>query len=263
MDLKLKDRAAFVAGASKGLGAATARQLAREGARVAITSRDAARLDETARAIHLETGSQVIALPGDVTVAADIEKAIGEAAGQFGGLDILVTNSGGPSAGSFDDFDDEAWQKAINLQFFSVVRMVRAALPHLRRSPAPAVLTITSISVKQPIKNLILSNSIRMAVIGLTKSLALDLGAQGVRCNSLLPSFVGTDRVQTLIQDRAARAGTSFESEMEKSAAEAALGRMADPAEFANVAAFLCSPAASYLTGVMLNFDGGLYRAVY
>jgi 3-oxoacyl-[acyl-carrier protein] reductase len=263
MDLKLQDRVALVAGASKGLGAATARQLAREGARVAIMARDAGRLEETARAMRAETGAQVLAAPGDVTVTADIDRVIGETTAQFGGLDILVTNSGGPPAGGFDDFDDEGWHKAINLQFMSVVRLIRAGLPHLRRSDAPAVLTITSISVKQPISNLILSNSIRMAVIGLTKSLALDLGAAGVRCNSILPSFTRTDRVQTLIQDRAQRAGTTFEEEMEKSAAEAALARMAEPDEFANVAAFLCSPAASYLTGVMLNFDGGLYRAVY
>lgn len=263
MDLKLKDRTAFVAGSSKGLGAATARQLAREGARVAISSRDAARLEATAQSIRAETGAQVLAIPCDVTVAADVERAIAETARVFGGLDILVTNSGGPPSGGFDDFDDAGWQAAINLQFMSVVRLVRAALPHLRQSSAPAVLTITSISVKQPISNLILSNSIRMAVIGLTKSLALDLGAAGVRCNSILPSFTSTDRLQTLIQDRAARAGTTFEEEMQKSAAGAALGRMADPEEFASVAAFLCSPAASYLTGVMLNFDGGLYRAVY
>jgi 3-oxoacyl-[acyl-carrier protein] reductase len=263
MDLGLTGKAAFVAGASKGLGAATARQLAREGARVALLARDAGRLEATAAEMRAESGAAILALAGDVTSAADVGRAIDETVREFGGLDILVANSGGPPAGGFDDFDDAAWEAAINLQFMSVVRLVRAALPHLRRSATPAVLTITSISVKQPITNLILSNSIRMAVIGLTKSLALDLGAEGVRCNSILPSFTRTDRVQALIEDRARRSGTSFEAEMEKSAAGAALGRMADPAEFGNVAAFLCSPAASYLTGVMLNFDGGLYKAVY
>lgn len=263
MDLRLKDRVAFVAGASKGLGAATARQLAREGARVAINARDAARLEATAHTIRAETGAEVLPVAGDVTVAADIERAIAETVGQFGGLDIVVTNSGGPPSGGFTDFDDAGWQAAIDLQFMSVVRLIRAALPHLRQSSAPSVLTITSISVKQPISNLILSNSIRMAVIGLTKSLALDLGAAGVRCNSILPASTSTDRIQNLFRDRAARAGTTIEAEMHKAAADTALGRIADPEEFANVAAFLCSPAASYLTGVMLTFDGGLYKAVY
>jgi 3-oxoacyl-[acyl-carrier protein] reductase len=263
MDLKLQDRVAFVAGASKGLGAATARQLASEGARVAINSRDAVRLAATAEAIRAETGAQVLPVPGDVTVPADVIRAVAETVRAFGGLDVLVTNSGGPPAGGFDDFDDAGWQAAINLQFMSVVRLVRAALPYLRQSTAPAVLTITSISVKQPISNLILSNSIRMAVVGLTKSLALDLGKAGIRCNSILPASTSTDRIQTLFRDRAARNGTTMEEEEHKAAVETALGRIADPEEFANVAAFLCSPAASYLTGVMLNFDGGMYRAVY
>jgi 3-oxoacyl-[acyl-carrier protein] reductase len=263
MDLGLKDKAAFVAASSRGLGGATARQLAREGARVAINGRAAEKLEAVAAEMRAETGSPVVAVPGDVTSAADVERMVAEAAQQFGGLDILVTNTGGPAAGRFDDFDDEVWRQAIDLQLMSAVRLVRAALPHLRKSQAPAVLTITSITVKQPIANLVLSNSIRMAVIGLTKTLALELGGEGIRFNSILPASVATQRMQHLLEDRARRAGTTAEQEAAKLGAAVALGRIAEPQEFANVAAFLCSPAASYLTGVMLAFDGGAYKAMY
>jgi 3-oxoacyl-[acyl-carrier protein] reductase len=262
MDLGLKDKVAFVAAASRGLGGATARQLAREGARVAINARDASRLTATAEDIQAETGSRVLALPGDVT-AADSERFIAETVRHFGALDVLVTNTGGPPAGRFDDFDDDAWQKAFDLQFMSAVRLIRAALPHLRRSSSPAVLTITSISVKQPIANLVLSSSVRMGVIGLTKALALELGNEGIRFNSILPATVATPRIQFLLEDRARRNGTTVEEEAAKQARDSVLGRIGEPHEFGNVAAFLCSPAASYLTGVMLNFDGGTYKAMY
>lgn len=260
MDLGLKNKIAFVAGASRGLGAATARQLAREGARVALNSRNADKLNATAEAIRKETGAEVLAVPGDVTNAADIQRAMAETAQHFGGLDILITNSGGPKPGTFDDLDDEAWLSASNLMLMSAVRLIRAALPHLRQSAAPAVLTITSYSVKQPLPNLILSNSIRLAVIGLTKSLALELGPQGIRFNSILPAFTETERVAELMTDRAARNGTTMDIEIKKQAASSPLGRMASPQEFANAAAFLCSPAASYLTGLMLSVDGGMYK---
>lgn len=263
MDLGLKGKAVYVAGASKGLGAATARQFAREGARVAINSRDAEKLAATAADIRAETGSEVLPVAGDVSNAADIERTVARAAEHFGGLDVVVTNSGGPPPGRFDDFDDAAWQKAIDLQLMSAVRLIRAALPHLRKSATPAVLTISSVSVKQPVPNLLLSNSIRMAVIGLTKSLALDLGAEGIRFNSILPAFVATDRIKNLINDTAQREGISVDEAAKRQASAAALGRVGQPAEFANAAVFLCSPAAAFVTGVMFNFDGGAYKAVY
>ena len=260
MDLGLKDKIAFVAASSRGLGAATARQLAREGAKVVINSRDAARLNTTADSIRQETGAQVLAVVGDVNSVTDIERMIGETGRHFGGLDILVTNSGGPPAGRFDDFDDEAWQGATNAMLMGTVRMIRTALPHLRQSKAASVLAITSVSTKQPLPNLILSNSIRLAVIGLIKSLALELGNEGIRFNSILPTFTETERVIELMAHRAKQNGTTVEEEIKKQAASSPLGRMGTPQEFGNVAAFLCSPAASYLTGAMLSFDGGTYK---
>ena len=178
----------------------------------------------------------------------------------WGGLDILITNAGGPPAGKFESFDDETWQKAVELSFLSQVRLIRAALPHLRKSSAASVLTITSYSVKQPIPNLILSNSIRMATIGLTKSLALELGGEGIRFNSILPAWTETDRIQELMKARAAANGTSMDEEIKNQSKESPLGRIGQPEEFANAAVFLVSPVAAYITGVMLSIDGGMYK---
>jgi 3-oxoacyl-[acyl-carrier protein] reductase len=181
----------------------------------------------------------------------------------LGGLDILITNSGGPPPGRFEEFADQAWQSAVNLLLMSTVRFIRSALPHLRRSESPTVLTITSFSIKQPIPNLVLSNSIRAAVAGLTKTLALELGNEGIRFNSILPAWTETERVVELMADQARRTGTSVEEETRKMASSSPLGRMARPEEFAKVATFLCSPAASYVTGVMLTVDGGMYKGTY
>jgi 3-oxoacyl-[acyl-carrier protein] reductase len=260
MDLSLEGKIAFVAGASRGLGAATARQLAREGARVAINARHKERLEATAQAIQQETGSPVLAVAGDVSRPAEAERMLADTVRQFGGLDVLITNSGGPPPGRFDELDDAAWQAATELMLLSAVRLIRAALPYLRRSQAAAVLTITSWSVKQPIPNLILSNSIRLAVIGLTKSLALELGQESIRFNSILPAYTWTERAAELAADRARRAGNTVEEQLRLQAASSPLGRMATPQEFANVATFLCSPAAAYVTGAMLTVDGGMYK---
>jgi 3-oxoacyl-[acyl-carrier protein] reductase len=257
VDLLLDNRIALVSAASQGLGYATALQLSREGALVAICSRDEARIAAAADAIHVETGRPVLGVPADVTKPDDIEHLLERVSEEFGGLDILVTNAGGPPASPFEDVSLEMWQSAVELTLLSAVRLIRAALPHLRLSTVPAVLTITSSSVKQPIPNLVLSNSIRMAVIGLTKTLSLELGGEGIRFNSILPSFTETERVHELMRDRASRNDTSVEEEFAKQAATTALGRLGQPQEFANVATFLCSPAASYVTGLMVQVDGG------
>ncbi|MBN1122751.1 MAG: SDR family oxidoreductase [Anaerolineae bacterium] len=260
MDLQLDNRVALVAAASQGLGYATALQLSREGALVVICSRDEAKINAARDAIRTETGSPVLAVRADVTIPGDIECLLDLAVEEFGGLDILVTNAGGPPTAAFDEIDDALWKKSVDLTLMSAVRLIRGALPHLRQSTAPSVLTITSVSVKQPIANLVLSNSIRMAVIGLTKTLALELGAEGIRFNSILPGWTETERVLELMEDRAERNGTSVEEEIAKQTASTPLGRVATPEEFANVATFLCSPAASYVNGVMLQVDGGSYK---
>jgi 3-oxoacyl-[acyl-carrier protein] reductase len=262
MDLQLRGKVALVTAASKGLGKATARQFAREGAKVTISSRSDL-VDKAAAEIESETGTEVLAVRGDVTQQADIERVINATVEKFGGLDILVTNAGGPPAGTFDDIDLPAWEAAVNLNLLSAVRLIKYALPHLRQSIAPAILTITSTSTKQPAQNLVLSNSIRLAVIGLTKTLSQELGSDKIRVNSILPGWTYTERVEELINARIAKSGTTKEAEIARVNASVPLGRIGTPEEFANVAVFLSSPAASFVNGVMLQVDGGIIQGTF
>jgi 3-oxoacyl-[acyl-carrier protein] reductase len=263
MDLGLKDKRAFVAGSSRGLGYATALALAKEGCRVVINSRDEEKIQATAEEIASETGTQAYGVAGDVSHASTAEMLIEAAVESLGGLDILITNAGGPPAGSFEIFDEKTWQKAVDISFMSHVRLIRAALPHLRESESASVLTFTSYTVKQPLQNLILSNSVRAATVGLTKSLAMELGKDGIRFNSILPGWTLTERVQDLMGFRAETNKTSVEEEITRQIADIPLGRMGQPHEFANVAVFLVSPAASYVNGVMLNVDGGIVKGLF
>jgi 3-oxoacyl-[acyl-carrier protein] reductase len=263
MDLGLKDKRALVIGASRGLAFATALTLAREGCRVAVNSRDAEKIKAAAEKIAGETGTQAIGLAGDVTEIGMAEKIVEQTVQALGGLDILITNAGGPPAGSFETFDEETWRKAVDMSFMSHVRLIRAALPHLRKSFGASVLTITSYVVKQPMQNLVLSNSVRAATVGLSKSLALDLGKEGIRFNSIMPGWTMTERVMDLMAFRAKNNHSTVEEEIEKQTAEIPLGRMGEPQEFANAAVFLVSPAASFIHGVALPVDGGIIKATF
>lgn len=265
MDLGLKNKRAFVASSSRGLGHAAAVLLAKEGCRVAVNSREEANAKHAAESISKETraSAQVIGLAGDVSLPDVPEKLIQQTADAFGGLDILITNAGGPISGSIDSLDDAAWQKGIDLCLMSHVRLIKSALPHLRKSEAASVLTVTSYSVKQPIPNLLISNSVRAATAGLTKSLALELGKEGIRLNSILPGWTETERVEELMKARGEKNQTSPSEEKRMQVESTALGRMARPEEFANAAVFLVSPAASYITGVLLNVDGGIIQGTF
>jgi len=260
MDLELAGKKAFVAGSSRGLGYAAARILAQEGCRVVLNGRDAGNLEEASSQITKKTGSKVSFVVGDAADPSQPEKLIKGAVEILGGLDLLVTNSGGPPSGKFDSINEDTWQRAIDLSFMSHVRLIKAALPYLIESGQASVLTVTSYSVKQPIPNLVLSNSIRSATVGLTKTLALELGSEGIRFNSILPGWTETERVHELMRNRAEENGTTVEEEIKKIAAASPLGRMGTPEEFGKAAAFLLSPAASYITGVMLTVDGGMYK---
>jgi 3-oxoacyl-[acyl-carrier protein] reductase len=236
-----------------------------EGCHVAINSRNQEKLDQAAEmlagveGIH-PAGRRVVAFAGDVSEPNIPQELVEKTVGALGGLDLLVTNAGGPPPGKFEAIDDDTWSKAIDLSLMSHVRLIRAALPALRQSEVASVLAVTSYSVKQPIPNLLLSNSVRAATVGLIKTLALELGAEGIRFNSILPAWTETERVYELMSNRAKANGITVDQVIALQARDSAIGRMCTPEEFANPAVFLLSPAASYITGVMLSVDGGLYK---
>jgi len=265
MDLKLSGLNAIITGASKGLGLATAKELHHEGANVLINSRSRENLIK-AKAQLLKKGEdqqKIHIYDGDVSDAVVCNEIARYAKTILGGIDVLITNSGGPPAGSFEDLDSNDWEEAIKLSFMSHLYLIRSCLPHLKRSKFPSVLAVTSFTVKNPLENLILSNSIRAATAALIKSLSIELGAEGIRFNSILPGWTLTDRVQDLLTYRAGKNGSSVSAEMEKITTAIPLRRMAEPDEFARAATFLVSPAASYINGVFLNVDGGISKSLF
>lgn len=257
MDLGLAGVKVLVTAASQGLGAATARRFSQEGAHVVVNSRTAGKLAQTAEAISTESGNPVYALAADVTDNDATVQMVHQAAEKLDGLDVIVTNAGGPPAGVFDDFSQDAWEDAVQLNLLSAVNLIRAALPYLRESDRAAILTITSIAAKEPQGNLTLSNAVRPAVLGLTKTLSLELATEGIRVNSILPGITDTERIVKLVSARAEKNNTSEQEERERMGGAIPLGRIGKPEEFANVAVFLCSPAAGFITGAMVPVDGG------
>jgi 3-oxoacyl-[acyl-carrier protein] reductase len=262
MDLGLRGRVAFVAGASTGLGRATAWELANEGARVAICARNEERLRATAEAIAAETGSEVLSLSADVTVAEEVERAIAATVERWGGLHILVANAGGPPGGRFDDVNDEMWRRGWELNFLSTVRLIRAALPHMRRAGWGRIVTITSVSVKQPVDDLLMSNAVRPGVVGLVKSLATQLAPEGITVNNLAPGYTRTERVEEILAHRSAREERPAAEVARSMIGDIPMGRMGEPEEQGAVVAFLASERASYITGQTIVVDGGRYRGL-
>lgn len=264
MNLNLENKIAFVAASSEGLGFATALTLAREKAKVILSSRSEEHLQAAKDRILAEVPEAQLAICAfDLLEEMQIEKAIKRASDTFGGLDILITNAAGPKAGRFEELSIAEWQKAFQLTLMSAVHLIYASLPFLKTSQAASILTITSVSGKQPLPNLLLSNVFRPAVLGLTKALSIELAPNGIRVNSILPGWTATERSQQLIQFYAEKNHTTFEKEVEQIVSDIPVGRMAEPREFSEVAAFLVSPAASYMTGVMLQVDGGRCRSVF
>lgn len=264
MDFGLTDRIAFVAGASSGLGRAAAAELAHEGCRVALCSRSEDRIREAAAAIAEDAGvdeGRLLPLTCDVTDEAQIERAIARTVEAFGGLNVLLTNAGGPPSGGIDDFDAGEWRRALELNLMSTINLCRHALPPLRTAAEAdghaRILMVTSVSAKQPIPNLDLSNTARAGVQGFAKSLAGELGPAGITVNTLLPGYTRTERLAELAEETQARTGQS-RTEVEAGWAENnALRRIGTPDEFAAAVAFLASARAAYITGVALPVDGG------
>ena len=262
MDLHLKGKVALIAGASKGLGYAVARAMAREGASVSIASRDQAAVGDAAARIERETGSPVMAMAVDVRSADAIHRWASATADRFGGVDALMTNSGGPPTGAVLSFDDRAWQDAAELLLFSTLRMVRAAVPLMEKRGGGAILMSTSSSVKEPIPNLGLSTVLRSSVSALAKTLALELAAARIRVNQIIPGRIDTDRVRQLDEGNAKKLGIPVEDAKARSVAAIPMGRYGEIDEFGRVGAFLLSDAAAYMTGATVQVDGGAIRSV-
>lgn len=260
MDLQLNGKVALITAASKGLGKASALALAREGAKVVISARSEA-IHATAQAIRDETGAEVLALQVDVTDQTAIEQMVAQALDTFGRIDILIINAGGPPPGNFFDVTIDQWNHAVQLTLMSAVHLCHAVLPTMLAQGDGTIIAIESISIRQPIDNLILSNSIRLAVIGLLKSLANEFGKQGIRVNSLNPTFTYTDRVEQLLINRAKVNDTTVAEEAQKAGALIPLGRMGTVEEFGKTIAFMASPAAGFIHGSAIMFDGGATRA--
>ncbi len=254
MDLGLKDRRAFVAAASKGLGFGCAKALAAEGAKVFVSSRSESAIEAAAKKIGAAGWKAA-----DVSNPGEPEAAVKEAISQLGGLDILVVNSGGPPAGTFESTPVEAWDKAHGLLLMGAVRLIHAALPELKASGQGRIVIITSVTVRQPIANLILSNSIRAAVTNLAKTLSLEVGQFGVTVNCLAPDAILTDRIRELAGGDAAH----VERSIKESAARTPMRRMGDPDEFGATCAFLCSKQAGFITGQTIGIDGGTLMGVH
>jgi 3-oxoacyl-[acyl-carrier protein] reductase len=262
MNLGYEGEVALVAASSKGLGRATAHAIAAEGASVMLTSRDEETLKQTATEIREATGSKVSYEPADLTRPEDISRLLERTRRELGPVSVLVTNSGGPPAGRFDILEDEAWQGAFDLNLMSAVRLIRETLPHMRERGYGRIVNLTSSSIQQPIDGLLLSNVFRVGVLGLSKSLSVELASEGILVNTLGPGRIHTDRVDSLDQGRADREGITREEVREKSEATIPLGRYGEPKEFGQVAAFLASPANTYVTGQALLTDGGMVKAL-
>jgi 3-oxoacyl-[acyl-carrier protein] reductase len=264
MENRLTGRVALVNAASRGLGRGIADALAADGAGLVIASRDETAIGQAAREIASAHQATVVPVVADVTSAGAAGHAVAEAVQHFGKLDILVNNSGGPPGGTFGDFDDAAWQQAFELLLLSVVRMVRAAVPYLRASGHGRIINVTSSSVKEPIGGLILSNSLRAGVTGLARTLADELAADQITVNNVLPGRILTDRLRGPFIEPARQAGIDVDDLARAEVAkEVPLGRVGEPSDMGGLVAFLCSDAASYLTGLSVAVDGGRMRGIF
>jgi 3-oxoacyl-[acyl-carrier protein] reductase len=257
VELGLKGKRALVMASSRGLGYACALGLAREGCDLVICSRDQAHIDEAAETIRQETGARVHAMTCDVSREDEVKALIAAAVEQFGGLEIAIHNAGGPPAGGFQAVNGEQWAKAIDQNLLSFVWMAEAAIPEMRRAGYGRILAITSSSIKQPIPNLVLSNATRTSVLGVAKTLAREVGPDNILVNVIGPGRIATERIDELDQAAAKRSGRAVEEIKQDSINAIPLGRLGRPEEFANLAVFLASEAASYISGSAILVDGG------
>lgn len=262
MDLGIRGKVAIVVASSRGLGRASAQALAAEGADLLLCARGETALRTTAADIRRTTGVRVVDVVADVGSPAGIADVVRAAEDEFGCVDILVTNAGGPPAGPFESHGPEAWETAVRTNLTSVVELVRACLPGMRARRWGRIVNITSIAVKQPVDNLILSNSVRAAVTGFARTLANEVAPHGITVNNVMPGYTRTARVEELAERAAALEGKTPEAAYEAWESQIPMGRLGEPAEFGAMVAFLCSAQASYTTGASVPVDGGWIRSL-
>jgi 3-oxoacyl-[acyl-carrier protein] reductase len=257
MDLGLKGKVALVTAASKGMGKACALGFGAEGARVVMCARTQGDIEAAADEVRTKTGAEVLAVRADVTKAEDVKAVVARARQAFGGVDVLVANCGGPPRGGIEEMTDEQWYGAFEVATLSVVRLIRGVLPSMKQKRWGRILTIQSVSVKQPVPGLLLSNAVRPGVAGMFKTLSEDLGKHNITINVVCPGKILTDR----LLGGATQAGLPTDEFVKRAGSDVPLGRVGTPEEFANVMVFLASERASYVTGVALQVDGGLIRS--
>lgn len=262
MDLGLRGKVALVAAASRGLGRAIAVELAKEGANLVLCARGADGIAAARDEIASASGVEVHAVAADLSTLDGVQRVTREALERFGHVDVLVTNAGGPPAGTFDMHGWDAWERAVNLTLRSAVEMTRAVLPEMRKRKWGRIINVTSIAVKQPVDNLMLSNSVRSAVTGFARTLANEVATDGVTVNNILPGYTRTERVEELAAATAAKEGVSQRDIVARFESQIPMKRLGEPEEFAALAAFLASERASYITGQSIAVDGGWIRAL-
>jgi 3-oxoacyl-[acyl-carrier protein] reductase len=262
VDLGLRGRVALVAGSSRGLGRAIAEELAAEGASLALCARGEEALRAVAEEIAGRFGVRVTAVGADLSRTADARRVAEEAAREHGRVDILVTNAGGPPSGPFESHDEAAWEATVRLTLLGTVELIRAVLPGMKERRFGRILNVTSIAVKQPVDNLILSNSVRAAVTGMARTLANEVAAHGITVNNLMPGYTRTERLEDLVRASAARENTTPEAVEARWERETPARRLGEPRELAALAAFLASERAGYITGQSIAVDGGWIRSL-
>jgi 3-oxoacyl-[acyl-carrier protein] reductase len=262
MDLGIKDRVALVTASSRGLGREAARALAGEGAKLSICARGQEAIEKTAAVLSEESGVDVLSTVCDLTDEVQARDLVQKTAAHFGRIDILVVNCGGPPPGAFVDHDADRWRSAVDLNLMSAVYLVQEAVALMIPKRWGRIVFSTSISVKQPIDGLILSNSVRAAVVGMSKTLAGELGPHGILVNSVCPGYFLTDRVRELAEKNAKKTGGKPQDLIDRWAGQSVLGRVAQPEEFGPLVAFLCSQKAGYMTGTSIAIDGGFSKGL-